>query len=336
MNKIAIIVLLCVAFFSRICFSYENNVRDNNYYEYEFEPKLDILCNMIKKKAADMIKGRKPNFEVELTQEERYFSSDAMSFFTGYEENPARYSSVKKLAVWVNGLTLVTGWTRDSINYYIEYVYTTDYTFVLSNGIRPRTLTSELEKFFNNNLYNISAEYGNVGHLEAIWGNDDWSKPRILICYSGTTIDSIEAWDDNAYGDAIPAVPNSRKIDNYVNMIKRQMYENELDFLLNEIKSQKPQNFNASIGTKRVSEPDLRIVKIILLSFSIGAVLSLLIVFLYRKELQKHSYQSIIFNTKHIHNTEAEAEYIDAEFTEKMPNDEFNYPYEDIGDMLRQ
>ena len=31
---------------------------------------------------------------------------------------------------------------------------------------------------------------------------------------------------------------------------------------------------------------------------------------------------------------EKEAEYIDAEFTEETPNEEFDYPYEDIGEVI--
>ncbi len=334
MKKVYIIIFLCVIFSSQVCFGNFTNMNEN-YYIYELEPKLDILCGMAMNVASEIVRKQKPSFETELTQEERYFSSDNMEFFTGTSGIPAQYSGVKKLAVWVHGLTIITGWTLDGVNYHINYVYTTDATFVLPNGIKARTFVSELEKFFNGSLYDISAENGVIGHVQAVLANDDWSKPCVLINYSGRTIDSIEAWDNNVYGDVVPIVPNSERISNYISTKKREMHENELAFEreLSALHNQRLVHSTAvSEPVKQNARRNIGAVDIVILSFSIGVATSVIIVkWLYRKLSKPEMPNKTNDNEKE---AEYEAEYIDAEFTEETPNEEFDYPYEDIGEVI--
>ncbi len=342
------IVLLCLVFsvFScQICFGYEYNVHDDNYYSYEFEPKLDILFNMVMEKATGIIANKKPSFEVELTQEERYFSSDSMEFYKGtslYEINePPAYSGVKKLAVWIDGFTVIAGWTRNGLNYSINYVYTTDARFVLSNGISPRKSTIELEKFFNNNIYNISEELGKLGHVQAIWGNDDWSKKCVLICYSGTKIDSIEAWNNNVYGDAVPVVPSSTKVDNYISTAKRKIHEVDRKFqryiseqrqmslseALEEIRNKNRSDVRRE--SKLTTQNNMGFVMFFLL---MGILVSSLIIFIYYVVSGEKS--GIYDNDTDANEASHEEEYINVEFTENTLDEEFDYPYEDIKEVL--
>lgn len=282
--RMSVIVLFVSVFLCHTCYGYIIDGTDS-YYQNEIEPKLDILCRNIKQKATEIIRGREPLYEVELTQEERYFSSESMEFYTGEVGLPARYSEVKKLAVWRYGLTVISGWTYDGENYHVNYVYTRDARFEPVAGIHAFGNASELEKYFHGSLYDISAEYGSVGHLSAVFANDDWSAVCVLVSYSGKGIKSIEAWDDNAYGDKVPVVPQSERMKEYISgMVRRIDWEAEhsLDLALQEIQTQKGLPSSTEAENHDTSLV-LKTVWIVMLSLSVGVVLLLLLVVIYRK-----------------------------------------------------
>ena len=346
------------------CDAYVTGTDDTRYYyEHVLEPKLDFLCDKMLKKAAEVIRNRRPVFEVELTQKERYFSSDSMEFFTGESGTPARYSSVKKMAVWVHGLTLVVAWTRDGINYNVSYVYTADSNFEPVADIRVGAYTSVLEKFFNGKLYDISAEEGSLGHLQAVWGNDDWTIPIVLVSYSYDKIREMTARNDNAYGDKVPAIPISDKIKKYVsaqiqNIKKRAIDELERQVLKAEVINLDDHLYLYSITSKWPLEQKTKshgetqtpntneelqprtignngTWNIVMFSLLIGAAISVLAVFVCKALFQDTFSTTEVYDDRDARNEEHERDYVDAEFTEETPSEEFDYPYEDIGDVLR-
>ena len=327
-------------FYSKTCFGYvietDGHITEANYayYTHELEPKLDILCSAVLKEATKIINAYKPVFEITLTQKERHFSADSMEFFTGEREQSDRYSSVRKIAVWVYGLTLIEGWTRDNINYQVNYVYTKDTRFEPLSGIKVYGDTLELEKFFNGRLYDVSAEYGYIGHLQAVQANDDWSAVIVLVNYAGKQIKSIEAWDDNVDRDYVPVVPKPERVKLYIQDMKQKI-DWEAKHAVN-LTTQRVQEHSRSSQTTDISM-NFSTTDIVLLSLSIGIVFSILAVIFFKWLLSKFFAQTEMYNSTKTNNTTQEADYIDMEeFTERVSNDNFDYPYEDIGDALKK
>ena len=212
-------------------------------------------------------------------------------------------------------------------------MYTRNAHFEPLSGIHAGAKTSSLEKFFNNTLYNISAEYGSVGHLQTVFANDDWSAVCVLVSYSEGKIKSIEAWDDNTYGDKVPVVPKSENIERYIEDNKQRI-NRKAEHAFEEDLTKINRQGNNYEGTKHVDKEitlKLTASKVIIISFSIGVVLSLLAVLTYKVLSDKYTQQ-----TKALNNTiNKDEEYINTEFSENTPENEFDYPYEDIGDVLR-
>lgn len=328
-------------FYSKTCFGYvietDGHITEANYayYTHELEPKLDILCSAVLKEATKIINAYKPVFEVTLTQKERHFSADSMEFFTGEREQSDRYSSVRKIAVWVYGLTLIEGWTRDNINYQVNYVYTKDTRFEPLSGINVYGDTLELEKFFNGRLYDISAEYGYIGHLQAVQANDDWSAVTVLVNYAGEQIKSIEAWDENVDRDNVPVVPKPERVKTYIQDMKQRIDWNaEHAFEQDLAEIRKRHNSLPSRADDTETEKKLGINEIIVISLSIGIFITLIAVAILNGLFTKTSAPKEIREDIKPREPHKEAYSVDMEFTAGTPADDFDYPYEDIGDAL--
>ena len=69
---------------------------------------------------------------------------------------------------------------------------------------------------------------------------------------------------------------------------------------------------------------------IVILSFAIGTVLSLIAVLIYKAFFAEPSHEEKLSKVKN------NKDYIDVDFTEETSGEEFNYPYEDIEKILRE
>ncbi|MBQ7216501.1 MAG: hypothetical protein IJS39_11030 [Synergistaceae bacterium] len=319
--RLIIVIAVVLANTCGFCYGYVRGVNDE-YYERVVEPKLDVLGSIVKQKATEIIRGREPVYEIELTQEERYFSLESMEFYTGKAGLPARYSGVKRLAVWRHGLTSISGWTYDGENYHVNYVYTRDARFEPVAGIHAFGNTSELEKYFHGSLYDISARDGAIESIPMFFSHDYWAGVWVLISYSGGKVQSIMVRDDNVYDDKVPVVPNTIRMNNYVNDEKLRIdweAEHGLDLTLQEIRAQK--GLSSSTETEgQDTNLVLRIAGIVTLSLSIGAVLSFLSVVVYKK-LGTLPSTRILVNTsvprkEKTSSPSTEEDYIDVEYVE--------------------
>lgn len=321
--RMSVIVLFVSVFLCHTCYGYIIDGTDS-YYQNEIEPKLDILCRNIKQKATEIIRWREPLYEVELTQEERYFSSESMEFYTGEVGLPARYSEVKKLAVWRYGLTVISGWTYDGENYHVNYVYTRDVRFEPVAGIHAFGNASELEKYFHGSLYDISVKDGVIESIPNLSSNDYWAGIWLVIRinYSGGGVQSITMNDVKVYGGRVPVVPNSVIIHNYINDEKLRIdweVEHGLDLKLQEIRAQR--------GLRSSTESEnydtnlvLKTAWIVIMSLAVGVVLLLLLVVIYRK-LGTRPPTRVLVNTNvpsqvNTGSPIKEEDYIDVEYVE--------------------
>ena len=183
MKKIILTIILLIAYTSK-CPALITNANDD-YYKYNVEPKLDYICLQLLDKAEKIIFNVNPSLEVRLTNEERYFSTETMEFLG--EENPQpKYSGV-----WVQGQVIIAGWAKADKKYHVSYIYTKDTHFSFLNGIRVGADIQILERIFQAKLYDFSAEYGSVGHLQEVFGGDDVLALGLLIEYKNGLITSI-------------------------------------------------------------------------------------------------------------------------------------------------
>lgn len=74
---------------------------------------------------------------------------------------------------------------------------------------------------------------------------------------------------------------------------------------------------------------------IVMFFFFMGVVVSILAVFIFRSLFTNASYSTEAQDSAKKYEPSSEKEYIDVEFTESAPRDDFDYPYEDIGDALK-
>lgn len=318
MLRMLIISFLLAMFMARACHGYVLGVNDE-YYERVVKPKLDILRDKVMSQATEMITGRKPDYEVELSAEERYFPSDDIEFLTG--KVVAQYSGIKKLATWRQGLTLITGWTFDGIKYYVNYVYTRDMRFEPLAGIHVLGGVSALESYFGGSLYDISAESGSVCHVQAVWANCDWSATCVLVKYTGEIVKSIEAWDDNV-NDIVPIVPRTERMDKYIQDNKTRINrdaEYSIALVQREMRQQKGFLLSPEVE-EHSTNWGVWVTGIAILSLASGVVLSLFLVVVYKK-LGTRSPTRVLVNTNvpsqvNTNSPSKEEDYIDVEYVE--------------------
>lgn len=348
MKKTILIIILSILYTQK-CFAWVTSVNDD-YYQYQVEPKLDYICTKILDKAETLISNTPPTLEVNLTPQERYFSKETMEFLG--EDNPQpKYSSVMWRAVWVLGGTIIEGWAKADKKYHVSYIYTINSNLTFLNGIRVGATTNVLESAFQAKLYDFSAEYRAVGHLQEVWGGDDVLALGLLIEYDNGIITSIMARNEFVQYDSVPLVPSSKKINNFVGEkidelkqlapFRGMTVEEAIKWLQSNPQDDisqlmpsvgeynSPQHNpakNEVSNTTITSNYDTS--SIVFIALVAGITISVLIVCAYsRLTSQKHVEATVYANIETTASAYTEAKYED---TSNSIIDDFDYPYEDI------
>ncbi len=354
MKKTILIIILSILYTQK-CFAWVTSVNDD-YYQYQVEPKLDYICTKILDKAETLISNTPPTLEVNLTPQERYFSKETMEFLG--EDNPQpKYSSVMWRAVWVLGGTIIEGWAKADKKYHVSYIYTVNSNLTFLNGIRVGAATSVLESVFQAKLYDFSAEYGAVGHLQEVWGGDDVLALGLLIQYDNGVITQIMARNEFVEYDSVPLVPSSKKINNFVGEkidelkqlapFRGMTVEEAIKFAKNETQQRMPEvgRYNNSPASLPQSSPpanplpaksDYDATSIVFTALLAGVTISVLIVCFYSKFYSRKPTEATTY--AHAENTAysyTEPKHEDTTSSRETLNDDFDYPYEDIGEATR-
>ena len=327
MVKFFLIVLLQIVFVSR-SFAWMDVYTYNDFYKYDVEPKIDAFCKNVLSKAEDIISFEQPLLKVHLTQSERYFSKESMEFFGIPDDGKpitAQYSSVIWIGVWCDGKTLVKGWAKEDQKFHVDYIYTIDPQIVFMGGIHVDVDTTTVQKFFGANVYDISVKLGVIRY--PFLGNDDFTIPVLELFYNQYKVECIEVWYDVVMDDVVPVVPRVSRVNDFVD---RKIKE------LSGVRRQENQSVVTSsiyLETEsKQTQTNLSSTAIIILFLVGGIIISFVIWGLIEFVSYIMTEPDAPLSTEKVMH---EAEVIDAEFTDVPESDDYDYPYEDISQVLR-
>ena len=117
-------------------------------------------------------------------------------------------------------------------------------------------------------------------------------------------------------------------------------FEFELDIIrLSNPVNYSPMRSEAMPSTQTRRQPagiNMGVGNIIMFALLIGTILSILAVFIYNAVIATDtSLKAEVQDDTDTHTPQKDKEYIDLEFSEETPSEDFDYPYEDIGEVLK-